>query len=64
MPSKPELSEAEWNFTRFYGPGKEEFRKLLYYYEFGREYYNREHEKNEARYSRNNNVRVCIRKIL
>ncbi len=47
MPSKPELPEAEWNFTRFYGLGKEEFRKLLYYYEFGREYYNREHEKNE-----------------
>ena len=47
MPSKPELPEAEWNFTGFYGPGKEDFRKLLYYYEFGREYYNREHEKNE-----------------
>ena len=47
MPSKPKLPDTEWNFTRFYGPGKEEFRKLLYYYEFGREYYNREHEKNE-----------------
>ena len=47
MPSIPELPEAEWNFTGFYGPGKEEFRKLLYYYEFGREYYKREHEKNE-----------------
>ena len=47
MPSKPELPEAEWNFSSFYGPGKEEFRKLLYYYEFGREYYNREHENNE-----------------
>ena len=49
MPSKPKLPEAEWNFTGFYGPGKEEFRKLLYYYEFGREYYNREHENNEER---------------
>ena len=49
MPSKPELPEAEWNFTGFYGLGKEEFRKLLYYYEFGREYYNREHEKYEER---------------
>ena len=48
MPSIPELSEAEWNFTGFYGPGKEEFRKLLYYYEFGREYYIRGHEKNES----------------
>ena len=49
MPSKPKLPDTEWNFTRFYDPGKEEFRKLLYYYEFGREYYNREHENNEER---------------
>ena len=47
MPSKPELPEAEWNFTRFYGLGKEEFRKLLYYYEFGREYYIKGHENYE-----------------
>ena len=49
MPPKTKLPEAEWNFTSFYGPGKEDFRKLLYYYEFGREYYNREHENNEER---------------
>ncbi len=47
MPSKPELPEAEWNFTGFYGPGKEDFRKLLYYYEFGREYYIKGHENYE-----------------
>ena len=47
MPSKPELPEAEWNFTRFYSPGEEDFRKLLYYYEFGREYYIKGHEKYE-----------------
>ena len=51
MPPKTKLPEAEWNFTSFYGPGKEDFRKLLYYYEFGREYYNREHENNEKRYA-------------
>ena len=47
MPSKPKLPDTEWNFTRFYGPGKEEFRKLLYYYEFGREYYIKGHENYE-----------------
>ena len=47
MPSKPELPEAEWNFSSFYGPGKEDFRKLLYYYEFGREYYIKGHENYE-----------------
>ena len=49
MPSKPKLPEAEWNFTRFYAPGEGKFRMLLYYYEFGREYYNREHENNDER---------------
>ena len=47
MPSKPKLPDTEWNFTRFYGPGNEEFRKLLYYYEFGREYYIKGHENYE-----------------
>lgn len=47
MPSKSDLPEAEWNFSKFYNSNKKDFRKLIYYYEFGREYYIRGHKKDE-----------------